>query len=378
MAGIDLFGILKRLFARDGKSLGHVWILDGHVVDQNHQPVKFADSYAVEDAYVMISLAEMFLKRTRVLWREFYPVVHSFITYGNPQAPQTVGTVAGPGQLKDLGTANLDKVIPLAFPLAGPIVYDGQNIEALLGLYAVPAKDGAAILINTLSQLSSIVPQLAAATQVAGVLKTGTEQMLGIDGTLLKLGLHNSFFPVTGGQGFIARPGFAVAVSKPANEVDPKKLWVVSGRLVVGDNPVSAQAPDDFDYMLIQFYAGPPRVNIWGTIPSLAEHTTAFENALKADAAGRRAAIDLAFHVFENALDKSRDLTKSDKAAVRALVAEDLKKRVLALETGSLFETKSIANDASERSDPTAFRPAAIELPEGQMPQRPSGLALWK
>ena len=66
------------------------------------------------------------------------PVVHSFITYGNPQAPQVVGTVAGPGQLKDLGTANLDKVIPLAFPLAGPIVYDGQNIEALVPHVSLP------------------------------------------------------------------------------------------------------------------------------------------------------------------------------------------------------------------------------------------------
>ncbi|NKL24764.1 hypothetical protein [Rhizobium leguminosarum] len=377
MSGFDLGSILKSLFARDGKSLGHVWIPDGHVVDANNQPVEFPKSYAVEDAYVMISLAEMFLKRTRVLWREFYPVVHSFITYGNPQAPLTVGTVAGPGQLKDIGTANLDKVIPLAFPLAGPIVYDGQNIEALLGLYAVPAKDGAAILINTLSQLSSIVPQLAAATQVAGVLKTGTEQMLGIDGTQLKLGLHNSFFPPTGGQGFIARPGFAVAVSKAANEVDANQLWVVNGRLKVGRNPVSAQAPEEFDYMLIQFYAGPPRVNIWGTIPSLADHTPAFENALKADAADRKTAVNLAFSVFEAELAKSRDLTKSDKGAVRALVAQNLKDRVAALEKGSLFELKSGGTETVEAEDPTAFRPFKIGLPEGQWPQRAAGLPIW-
>lgn len=376
MPGFDLGSILNNLFARDGKSLGHVWIPDGQVIDANGQTVQFPPSYAVEDAYVMISLAEMFLKRTRVLWREFYPVVHSFITYGNPQALQTVGTVAGPGQLKDLGTANLDKVIPLAFPLAGPIVYDGQNIEALLGLYAVPAKDGAAILINTLSQLSSIVPQLAAATQVAGVLKTGTKQMLGIDGTQLKLGLHNSFFPVTGGEGFIARPGFAVAVSKPANEVDPKTLWVVNGRLRVGKNPVSAEAPDEFDYMLIQFYAGPPRVNIWGTIPSLANHTPAFENALKADAVNRRTAVNLAFSVFESELGKSRDLTKSDKGAVRALVAQDLKDRVVALETGSLFELKSVDSGEVVKENPTAFRPHKIAISDGK-PQRSAGLPLW-
>jgi hypothetical protein len=371
----DIGEIIGGLFARDGKSLGHVWIPDGHVLDVNNQVVTFPASYTVEDQYVMVSLAEMFLKRTRVLWREFYPVVHSYITYGNPQAPQNAATVAGPGQLKDLGTANLDKVIPLAFPLAGPIVYDGQNIEALLGLYAVPAKDGAAILINTLSQLSGIVPQLAAATQVAGVLKTGTEQMLGIDGTALKLGLHNSFFPPTGGVGFPARPGFAVAVNKRANEIDVNKLWVVGGRLKIGDNPVSAQAPEEFDYMLIQFYAGPPRVNIWGTIPSLAEHSANFENALKADASARRQALNVAFATFENALDKSRELTRTDKSAVRALVAEDLKKRLGALETGSLFELKSVDEEPVE-ADPTEFRPAAIELPPGAMPQREEGLQL--
>jgi hypothetical protein len=121
--------------------------------------------------------------------------------------------------------------------------------------------------INTLSQLSSIVPQLAAATQVAGVLKTGTEQMLGIDGPQLKLGLHNSFFPTTGGQGFIARPGFAVAVSKPANEVNPEKLWVVNGRLRIGEDTMSAQTPHDFDCLqktvlnLICSTVGTPRVH---------------------------------------------------------------------------------------------------------------------
>ena len=53
---------------------------------------------------------------------------------------------AGPGQLKELGTANLDRLVGLAYRLAGPMVYAGDDLDVLVGLYAVPAQDAAKVL----------------------------------------------------------------------------------------------------------------------------------------------------------------------------------------------------------------------------------------
>src|SRR5271166_5620189 len=152
---------LRDIFVRDGKQLGRVRIPEGHVLDENGDPAQFAPAFAVGDDYLVMRLAEMFLRRTRVLWREFYPVVHAFVVHGDPAAPKTLATVAGPGQLKDLDANNLERVIGLAYRLAGPLVYDGQDVEVLTGLYAVPSASGARALIETVSQLSGIIPALA-------------------------------------------------------------------------------------------------------------------------------------------------------------------------------------------------------------------------
>jgi hypothetical protein len=65
----------------------------------------------------------------------------------------------------------------------GPIVDGGQDLELLVRLYAVPARDGAKPLVDTLPQLSGAVPGLAQVDAVAGVLKSGLEGLLGIQDT---------------------------------------------------------------------------------------------------------------------------------------------------------------------------------------------------
>src|SRR5580658_4705969 len=97
-----------------------------------------------EQAYFTVRLTEMFLGRSRTLWRKFYPVVHSFSAYGDLQEH----SVAGPGQLQSVTDAGLDRVVTLNFRLAGPTPFRGGDVSVIAGLYSVPGDDAAIALVE--------------------------------------------------------------------------------------------------------------------------------------------------------------------------------------------------------------------------------------
>jgi hypothetical protein len=371
---------INKLFERQAKGLGWVWIPDEHVVDEKLNEVAREPDFVNGDDYVVLRLAEMYLKTTRVLWKESYPLVHSFVAYGDPAAPRSIAAIAGPGQLKELGTDNLDRLIGLAYRLAGPWVYDGQDIELLAGLYAVPARDGAKVLIDTLAQLSGLIPALKQATDVAGIVKGGVEGLLGISGTKLTLGIHDALRAPGKGVGRTARPGFLVAINAPADSVQADQLWIKGGRLYEGPNPLAAQAFASHDMMLFELHRGPSRVQTWATLPPLFPHATAFDAIYKGDVAGAelKAKLNKAFVLFETDLRAVDDLTKPDKAAIRALVADDLKQRVAKIDGGGLFETRSVGGEKKE-IEVRAFSPLALpDLPAGApLPSRTEGLPVF-
>jgi hypothetical protein len=369
-----------RLFERDAEILGWLWIPDNHVVTADLQPVPIAQDFAKGDDYVVLRLAEMYLKTTRLLWREFYPLVHSFVAYGDPAAPRSIAAIAGPGQLKELGTDNLDRLIGLAYRLAGPLVYDGQDIELLVGLYAVPAEDGAKVLIDTLTQLSGLVPALKQATDVASIVKGGVEGLLGISGTKLTLGIHDVLRAGSMGPGHPARPGFIVAINAPAESIRPEQLWIKGGRLYQGPNPVAAKPFSSHDMMLFELHRGPSRASSWATLPRLAPHTSAFDEILRSglDVPKLKTRLNQAFTAFETDLRTIGDLTTPDKAAVRAIIAKDLKERVEKIDGGGpLFETRSITG-LEQRVELRSFSPLALaDTLIGPLPPRRDGVPLF-
>lgn len=366
---------LIRLFQKEAKVLGWLRIPDDHRVTADLVPLAVEPDFVVGDDYVVLRLAEMYLKTIRVLWKESYPLVHSFIAYGDPSAPRSVATIAGPGQLKELGTDNLDRVIGLAYRLAGPLVYDGQDIELLAGLYAVPAKDGAKMLIDTLGQLSGLVPALKQATDIANIVKGGLEGLLGISGTRLTLGIHDAV-----GHGRPARPGFIVAINAAADSVKPEQLWIRDGRLYEGDTPFAAEPFASHDMMLFELHRGPSRAATWATLPILTPHVTVFSTTLKnyATVPELKTALDKEFRAFEIDLRFADDLTNPDKAAIRALVSNDLQQRVIAIENGGLFETRSVAGQ-SQQIDLREFSPLLLpDVPAGApLPSRDEGIPIF-
>lgn len=341
--------VLVKLFARSAQVLSWQWVPDDHVLDGKLRAIPPAAPFAAQQDYVVLRLAEMYLKTIRVLWRERYPVVHAFVTYGDAGAPRSVTTVAGPGQLHDLGTANLDRLVGLAYRLAGPIVYDGHDIDLLAGLYAVPARDGAKPLLDTLSQLAGVVPGLAQADAIAGVIKTGMEGLLGIADTELVLGIRDSLKPEGAGQGRTARPGFLVASNAPQAGLDPTQLWIREGRLYAGVNPVAARPFDSHDMMLFELHRGPSRATTFATLPALSERVAELDAILRdGPNADLEARLNASYRKLEDQLRASTELTAPDKAAIRSLVADDLKKRVKELRGGSLFETRDVGGQRTD------------------------------
>lgn len=371
---------MMQIFQRDGAVLGWVYVPDDHRVSADLKPLPTEPPFAAGDDYVVLRLAEMYLKTTRVLWKESYPLVHSFVSYGDPAAPRSIASIAGPGQLKELGTDNLDRLIGLAYRLAGPIVYDGQEIELLAGLYAVPAKDGAKLLIDTLAQLSGLVPALKQATDIANIVKGGVEGLLGIGGTRLTLGIHDSFRLANAGAGRPARPGFFVAINAPSETVRPEQLWIRDGRLYEGPTPMAAKPFASHDMMLFELHRGPTRAMGWATLPKLVPHATQFDTIFKSNIAVADLKIKLnqAFVAFETDLRAIDDLTGPDKAAIRALVATDLKQRVEKIDGGGLFETRSVGGIAAQ-TELRGFSPIAIPDPPAgvPLPKREEGLAVF-
>lgn len=365
---------IQRLFTSQAQALGWQWIPASNVLDEQLRPAPAEPPFAPRQDYVVLRLAEMYLKTLRLLWRERYPVVHAFVTHGDPSAPRSVTTVAGPGQLKDLGAPNLDRLIGLSYRLAGPIVYDGQDLELLAGLYAVPARDAAKPLIDILSQLGGLVPGLAQAESLAGLLKTGVEGLLGLKDTELTLGVHD-VLRRAGAGGREARPGFVVAVNAPQARLVPAQLWIKAGRLYEGVNPLVAHPFEAHDMMMFEVHRGPSRALAFATLPALADHVKQFDAILR-DAAIEELPrkINAEYRAFEIALRGIEDLTDPDKAAIRGLVANDLKTRVKAIQDGGLIELRDAAG-ASAPTSPRAFSARAIaEPPAGiPLPTRPEG-----
>src|SRR5262249_12281364 len=126
-----------------------------------------------DEAYFVVRLKEMYLVTARKLWRKLYPMLHGFI---RSQAREE-SAVAGPGQLRDLGDGNLDRMTNLNYRLAGPTAYKGGDLRVTVGLYAVPGADTARALVDTVGTIAALGGfALGQSVELASAIKTGVER----------------------------------------------------------------------------------------------------------------------------------------------------------------------------------------------------------
>jgi hypothetical protein len=327
---------LASLFRTEGVHLFWMRMADDRVAGgSSGQPLE------ADRSYVVLRLAEMYLGSSRTLWRKFSPLVHAFTSYGSDKREEH--GIAGPGQLQELGDANLDRVIALNTRLAGPTPYRGGDVTVLMGLYSVPREDSAAALVATVGALAGIVGGGAVgAAQLAQVIKSGVDGILGLDGTRLRLGVRDSFAidnPL--------RTGFHVAIGAPENEIPRDRLWLRDTRLVEGPSPVAGRGYVGQDYFVLRL-DGPDRRSDWPGLSALGDFEGRFSAVLSnttLDDATRRAELGRIWPEFTEALRMSDQLTRYDAGQIANDVKTDLQARLRAISGGNPFETRSWGTD---------------------------------
>ncbi len=324
------------LFKADGRHLTWTRLGDDHVAS--------AESGAIiepRDAYFTIRLTEMFLGRSRTLWRRFYPVVHAFSTYLGAEEH----AVVGPGQLWTVTEAGLDRVISLNFRIAGPTPFIGGDLSLVVGLYSVPGDDAAKTLVETVSALAGLAALPAnQVTSMAQVIKTGIDGVFRLSSTRLQLGVNDTF---VASQPLCS--GFHVGIAAAPTDIDLDTLWLRGGRLVIGRDPISGVAFTGCDYMVIQIERS-ERLPNWPALGGM----TAFQhrfNALLSDTLltvdEKRGRLRSLWREFQEELLSNPHLTQGDAAQIAIDVAYDLKARLAALESGDPFETKAWGSETT-------------------------------
>ena len=351
------------IFQREGTHLFWQRLADEHAEDgRAGQAIEF------DEAYFTVRLNEMFLRRIRLLWRKSYPVLHGFTEY----AGQADHAIAGPGHLQELGDANLDRLITLNYRLTGPTAYKGGEVSILVGLYSVPGQDAAKALISTISTLASFGgPQLGEAIQIAGLVKDGVDQILGLGDTKLQLGVRASFF--SGGNPL--RSGYYVGIAAPAAEIDIGRLWLNGGRLVTGSDPIQARSYEQHDYMVLSIERSDRRDD-WPLLPGLSDFNAKFgaimaDNGLDADQKAQQ--LNVSWPTFTQALKDSEFLVRPDRERIAGDVQQDLARRLAAMRAGGPFETRGWGETRSRPQPPADFDLA--EVPDYIDPADPESVA---
>ena len=309
---------------------------------------KPTEVFAPDQAHYVLRLREMYLRTARFLWRKFYPVLHAYTRMGATEEH----AVAGPGQLRELGDANLERVVNLNHRLSGPTPFRGGEVELLVGLYSVPGQDALKALVKTVGDIAGLGGiALGQVPQIADLVKTGVESILGLDSAELRMGVRDAFFkdnPI--------KTGIYVGVNAAADQVPLNQLWFRDGRLLKGRDPMVAKAYDDFDYLVLGVESHPTRDD-WRGLPVVVEYEPRFQEVLARAGATpdqKRQEFKQLWGPYKAALQAAPYLTIPDHDNIADSVGADLNRRLKSLEAGTPFETRSFGPDGKQTQVPTA------------------------
>lgn len=314
-----------------------------------------------DEHYFVIRMREMFVRNTRVLWRKYYPLLHGFTTYRNT----TEHAIAGPGQLRELGEAGLDRIVNLNYPLTPPMAYVGGDLALLVGLYSIPGQDAAKALIGFVGSLTALGGVATAQIpQIADTIKQGIDSVLGLGDTKLQIGVRDTFF-----TGNPLRSGFHVGIAAAVKDVPIEHLWVKDGHLIVGEDPVSGQPYEEYDYFLLGIERH-DHFDAWAGLPGISDYEATF-NAILGDGAlgtdAKRTKLWEIWPAFANAIDSSKHLVRPDRENIKKSVSTNLLERLKAMQLGNPFETKSWTTKETKRKRPEDFDYLDVEVTTGAL-----------
>jgi hypothetical protein len=354
---ISLAALLDSIWHTPNRQLAWGRISTGHVIGS-----KAPDSFKANNDYVIVRLGSMFLKDSRVLWLKLSPLAHATVDMSSRTVPRSDTAVVGPAQFGDLAAAPGDRTLILNQRLSGPRVWRGGDLNIAAGLFAVPKDQAAATLLDTLGQLAGLgIPGLKEAGQIAEIVKSGVEGLIGLNGTKPVLGVKVALAdPQSAAAGTEAAPCVLAGIAAPATEVNFDNLWIRDGRLLLGASAAALQPYERHDHFLIVIERGPPRED-WRGLPALGPHEAEFDAALRASGVDRKdteTKLNEIFSGFDADLTGEAELTDPDKDRIRGEVIAELNARLERKYAGPIGkpakETRSVAGIRRE-VDPEGF-----------------------
>jgi hypothetical protein len=135
------------------------------------------------------------------------------------------------------------------------------NLQAFIGLYAVPGDDIARTLLNVMGSVSGALGgALAPALAVAEKVYSGFNELLGIKGVTPQVeALHGNMLKTS---------GYLLVSNAPENSPYKGKLFVSGARLRTGEGTDSPLVTD-FDYCLLAVQRRETVIEASGTAPDL-------------------------------------------------------------------------------------------------------------
>jgi hypothetical protein len=317
-----LWDVLTELVRRDAQHLARIAIPFENGVPG---PVETAPLKAGE-GYFRLWVAEMYLRSDQQWFRSFYPVVQSLTTFQFGAGAQRleIPHLAGPGHLKSIDPANLDRVVQIDHPLTSLVPFAGGTVQIEAGLFAMQADDMLQRFLDVVSSFSGLlaVPQLSAAINIAGSVSKGVEQILGIGTNRLMLGYQQTFAG-TGGSTQLG-PAHIVLLNAQSGSTKPEHYWVRNGNLHYGLDAEQATPLTGVDYMLLRLETVAQRDD-WDGLTSINEPwTKAIESLSQTDASGqpRLADAETFVRVAAVAALNSPDLTVQDRMRVAKAIRD--------------------------------------------------------
>jgi hypothetical protein len=194
-----------------------------------------------EEHYFRLTLAEMFLTKSREWFTNQYPAVHStvFLKFADrKRAP--FSNVARPPEEK------LMEGVFLNYPLTDLLPYNGGTIEIEMSLVALKGTNSLAVAIDVLQDFAGLVAApLGQVLDVAEKVTVGLERLRMSTKGDIHLGMHQNYSDFGANR---LRPGYYAVVMSDDSQLK-SKLFVESDRLKKKEGS-KYNAYKDADYVL--------------------------------------------------------------------------------------------------------------------------------
>ena len=259
---------------------------------------------AVEETYLRLRLARMFLKDRRVLFQTKYPIFHISARFNGLDGPVETNFVVRPETAGSEDKSDLDDIVVLDQTVFGPVLYRGGDLGLVLGLYAAPSEDWAKRFIELAEGISKLTLNagLTTAISVANTIKGSVESLVNSDGMDLKLGLDKELK-----QNEWLVPGYLVMIAAPDDQVPHDEL-TYDGELRNSDGSIYT----DHDYIVLAIETSNHRSDWQG----LGYGRMWQELMKKAGEAQDVQSIKEAYLIFSGAIMSSEDLSWDDRSAI--------------------------------------------------------------